>query len=111
MTIRPVCGAVYSRGDDQVALRCTYIAGHHDRETGVATPHSWDGIRCLDLADQTRVDYTPQAVQAFLDSMTRGEMDAYIEAILAVAHNRKRAQRGVAGFTHQTLPGQPGVNG
>ena len=45
-----------------------------------------------------KVDYTPQAVQAFLDSMARGEMDNYIEAILAVGHNRKRAKRGTAGF-------------
>lgn len=91
MSPRPICGALYRRtnGDE---LRCTFPARH-----GVSE-HSWAGIRCADIEDAEKTDYTPQAVQAFLDSMARGEMDDYIEAILAVGHNRKRAKRGVAGF-------------
>lgn len=91
MSLPPVCDEQYQRPDGTL-LFCTYprlIA--HDT-------HSWQRVKVAD--DATRVDYTPQAVQAYLDSITRGEMDAYLEAILAVTHNRKRAQRGVAGFTH-----------
>jgi hypothetical protein len=83
-----VCRALYVRPDN-MALYCTFPLNH-----GVSE-HSWAGIRC---ADTEKVDYTPQAVQAYLDSMTRGDMDAYLEAILAVAHSRKRAIRGTPGF-------------
>lgn len=96
MSVRLACDALYTRPDGY-AMHCTYVKGH---TTGAMPDHSWFGIRCLDIAEAEKVDYTPAAVQAFLDSMTRGEMDLYIEAILAVAHNRKRAQRGTAGFTH-----------
>lgn len=87
----PVCGVTYTRpnGND---LICTFVRGH------IQSDHSWLAIRCADIADAEKIDYTPQAVQAFLDSMTRGDMDAYLEAILAVAHNRKRAIRGTPGF-------------
>ena len=92
--MRSICGVTYTRpnGND---LACTFVRGH---TTGAQPDHSWFGIRCLDIAEAEKVDYTPQAVQAFLDSMARGEMDNYIEAILAVGHNRKRAKRGTAGF-------------
>lgn len=93
-----VCDAMYERPGNirPLVLHCTFPAGHENRNA-LPTEHSWDAIRCADIAD-TRVDYTPQAVRAYLDSITRGEMDAYLEAILAVAHNRKRAIRGTPGF-------------
>lgn len=95
--MRAICRSLYERPDGSV-LRCTFPSGHD----GVGQPkpdHSWLSIKCMDAVDAAPpVDYTPQAVQAYLDSVTRGEMDAYLEAILAVAHSRKRAIRGVAGF-------------
>lgn len=35
------------------------------------------------------------ALQPFLDAITNGEFDDDLEAILAAAHGRKRAKRGV----------------
>ena len=89
----PVCGAMYIRQTPtgSMPMACTYF--EHDGD------HSWEAVREAD-AVTTRVDYSPTAVQAFLDSITRGEMDPYIEAILAVGHNRKRALRNVVGFGH-----------
>lgn len=98
VTPTPVCRAPYVRPDGQ-RMSCTYPRGH-ENFNALPNEHSWDVIHCADItaAAEAKVDYTPQAVQAFLDSMARGEMDNYIEAILAVGHNRKRAKRGTAGF-------------
>jgi len=92
VTPTPVCRNVYDRPNG-VRLYCTYVRNHSGE-------CSWNVIYHRDVAAaaDVKVDYTPQAVQAFLDSMARGEMDNYIEAILAVGHNRKRAKRGTAGF-------------
>lgn len=88
----PVCRNPYDRPNG-VRLTCTFVRNHADT-------CSWNDIRCRDLTEaaDTKVDYTPAAVQAFLDSITRGDMDLYLEAILAVTHNRKRAMRGTPGF-------------
>lgn len=97
MSVRLICDAPYVRPDGTI-VRCTYLDGHN--RSGSATDHSWVTAMRQDAIDAApKIDYTPQAVQAFLDSMTRGEMDPYLEAILAVGHNRKRTIRGTPGFT------------
>lgn len=90
---RPLCGIGYERPDGSL-VRCTYLAGHPDP----ATRCSWFGVKAQDDADQDRTDYTPQAVQAVLDAVVGGDLDPYIEAILAAGHTRKRMLRGERGF-------------
>lgn len=85
----PLCGIGYARPDGSV-VRCTYLAGHPNPMGRC----SWFGVRAQDEADAERHDYTPQAVQALLDGMLAGDLDEYIEAILAAGHTRKRAKRG-----------------
>ena len=38
------------------------------------------------------------AVHDFVEAIEHGELDSWLEAILAAGHNRKRALRGVRGF-------------
>jgi hypothetical protein len=101
------CDATYERPTvtRPRILHCTYPRGHENR-AGQPAEHSWWSIQCADLSEAAaaKIDYTPQAVQAFLDSITRGEMDLYLEAVLAVAHNRKRARHGTAGFRDRSNP-------
>lgn len=79
-------------------LFCQYIAGHPN------TRHSFHAVETSDASDlqdlivqhaNVRDDSAPAGVQAFLDSINRGDMDAYLEALLAASHSRKRALRGV----------------
>jgi len=91
----PICNSPYVRPDEST-LRCTYLDAHPSEH------HSWWAAQCQDEidAESAAIDYTPTAVQAFLDAMSDGEVDPYLEAILAVGHNRKRALRNVIGFGH-----------
>jgi len=86
-----LCGIGYQRPDGSV-VRCTYIAGHPD----VMERCSWFGVKAQDEADSEsgNHDYTPQVIQALLDAMLAGDLDPYIEAVLAAGHTRKRALRG-----------------
>jgi hypothetical protein len=107
-----VCGQGYDhptgydprRGEEATtAVYCTYIAGHTSK-------HSWETLKVQDEADAEARDQrermrgighddeTPSDVQALLDAITNGHADPYLEAILAVTHNRKRALRGTRGF-------------
>jgi hypothetical protein len=90
-----LCSVPYLR-PDETTVRCTYLKDHPNER------HSWWAVQCQDEVDAetAAIDYTPTAVQALLDAITRGEVDPYIEAILAVGHNRKRALRNVIGFGH-----------
>lgn len=90
----PACRNPYDRPNGG-RLCCTFVRNHSGE-------CSWYDIYRRDVAEEAdKVDYTPAAVQAFLDSIVRGEMDLYLEAILAVAHNRKRARRGTPGFINR----------
>lgn len=102
------CKAVYERqvpwadADIKTPIQCTYIEGHDN--SPVASHHSWNTLKVQDECDReaaaatAAVDYTPVAVQALLDGLFNGDLDPYIEAILAAGHSRKRARRGVLGF-------------
>lgn len=101
------CEAKYLRkyidpdGDRAVVqVRCTFIEGH-------SAKHSFETLRSQDEAEQEQAeairgigcdDETPGDVKALLDAITAGNADPYLEAILAVTHNRKRALRGTRGF-------------
>lgn len=91
MKVAPLCGALYTR-PDQTVLRCTYLANHPIER------HSWWTVQAQDDVEVDKTDYTPTAVQAFIDAIDRGVLDEYIEAILAAGHHRKLARRGVIGF-------------
>ena len=86
------CGAIYNRqyrDGSSSPLTCQYIEGHDTAR------HSWSTIREQDDYVDTQGDDTPQEVQVFLDAINDGRADAYLEAILAAAHSRKRSLRGV----------------
>jgi hypothetical protein len=89
-----LCEQPYTRSDGRVIL-CTFRHGHLSTAEA-STPHSWTWLRDAERA--LRQDDTPSDVQAILDAITAGRADPYLEAILAVTHNRKRALRGVRGF-------------
>jgi len=86
-----LCGMGYQRPDGSV-VRCTYIAGHPDPMDRC----SWFGVKAQDEVDAEKgdTDYTPTVIQALLDAMLAGDLDPYIEAVLAAGHTRKRALRG-----------------
>lgn len=93
--IASLCRVRYTRPDGSV-ITCTYLDGHPIER------HSWFTVQVQDEADAEAavIDYTPTAVQALLDGMAEGQLDAYLEAILAVGHTRKRTLRGVQHTFH-----------
>lgn len=85
------CGQIYvppvagSKG-----YACTFLEDHpSERHSWFALKETYDSMA---LAQED--DETPQEVQVFLDAISEGRADAYLEAILAGAHARKRALRG-----------------
>ena len=87
----PQCGEVYARPNGD-RVQCTYLVDHP------VDKHSWYAMQAQDEAEAGVNDYTPQAVQLFLDAILEGRLDPYIEAILATGHSRKLVLRGVRGF-------------
>lgn len=87
------CEATYTRVvDGEVQhVRCTYISEHKAR-------HSWMTLQAQDELSQNVVQIDRPLMTTVLSSIHDGEYDAYLEAILAVAHERKRALRGVRTF-------------
>lgn len=97
-----VCPATYER-PNLMKVRCTYIEGHESE-------HSFRTLQLQDTCDQEREraltdpgaeDDLPSDVAAILENITDGRADPYLEAILAVTHNRKKALRNVPGFRRQ----------
>lgn len=96
-----LCNEVYSRPSGY-SVRCTYIEGHPGHK------HSWEALKVQDEADAEQEremvgiighdDKTPEDVRALLDAIAAGNADPYLEAILAVTHNRKRYLRRTPGF-------------
>lgn len=101
-----ICGRRYERPDELGGgvVVCTYIKEHPAR-------HSWWTLRTQDEVDVETMKAAAQAVltdpplldvsedvKAFLVRVVEGEMDRYLEAILAVTHNRKRERRKTPGF-------------
>lgn len=92
-----MCGVSYERparlGGDR--LTCQFLPDHKTR-------HSWFARSMQDVVDAEHVgrigDDTPPEVKVLLDNITCGRADPYLEAILAVTHNRKRHLRGTPGF-------------
>lgn len=94
-TVMPrICEEPYRRPDSSVVF-CSFREGHLDADEA-STPHSWTWLK--DADKEVARDDTPSDVRAILDAITRGAADPYLEAILAVTHNRKRALRGTRGF-------------
>jgi hypothetical protein len=95
-----VCPEVYTR-PDLMKVRCTYIRGH-------AAEHSFRTLQVQDRCDAERERALaepdgdlPADVEAILENITEGRADPYLEAILAVTHNRKKALRNVPGFVRR----------
>jgi hypothetical protein len=89
-----MCREMYDRGGEMIP--CTYVRGH-------PTPrHSWETLRLQDAADKAVHTFSmkgvPSDVEALLVNINHGNADAYLEVILAVTHNRKRALRNTPGF-------------
>ena len=82
-----MCPTGYVRPNGDV-VPCTYLVGH-------TAEHSW---RTLRLSDEQAVvaggQYDIQ-VAALLEAVACGDLDRYLEAILAGCHARKRARRDV----------------
>lgn len=84
-----MCDAVYVR--DGSNIPCTYIIDHPTER------HSWQSLLDQDEADKESgagLDYTPVVLQALIDGIMAGDLDEYVEDILAAGHFRKRARRG-----------------
>lgn len=91
-----LCGAKYRRPDGTF-LACQYLAQHPTDN------HSWFAVQAQDDADRETdrakpFDYTPAIVRNILGAIAAGDLDLYLEALLAVAHNRKRTLRNTWGF-------------
>jgi hypothetical protein len=96
-----MCKQPYERkwpGEDGIAdlIPCTYIEGHAKAEVPGSERHSWETLRVQDEYDReaAKTDYTPVAIQNVIDGLLEGELDVYLEAILAAGHARKRMRRG-----------------
>ena len=91
-----MCDAPYTRPSG-LMIRCTYLRDHPTER------HSWFAVQCQDSADRepkprADIDYGPAAIRSFLGAIARGDVDIYLEAILAITHERKRTLRGVRTF-------------
>lgn len=96
-----LCRADYRRPNGSL-LMCQFLLDHP------AEHHSWWTLSVADAAAAeakaqreavaATLDTTPVGVQALLDALTTGKYDQWLEALLAVAHGRKRALRGTPGF-------------
>lgn len=95
--MRDMCAEPYQRPEKLGGelLWCHFLPDHNSR-------HSWYARNMQDVADAERLrsisDDTPADVRVLLDNITCGRADTYLEAILAVTHNRKRHLRGTPGF-------------
>ena len=105
ITPAPLCGETYQRLS--VILHCHYLKGHPKEQ------HSWFAVQCQDESDMADAAAKKAAREATFNSdcpteishaLTRiaeGSWDEWLEKVLAVGHDRKRARRGVKGFTNQ----------
>jgi len=82
------CEVRYVRPSGE-SVRCTYLADH-PRLT-----HSFETMRLQDEADAVKGGQYATQVGALLEAIACGDLDPYLEAILAGAHGRKRARRGI----------------
>lgn len=100
------CGAEYQRYPSEAIITCQFLRGHVPTNV-----HSWQRLAEAEGVQRDQDmratqgpkgvgcdDDTPDDVRALLDAITQGNADPYLEAILAVTHNRKRALRGTRGF-------------
>lgn len=86
-----MCGETYTRPGVRITVRCTYLLGH-------ASPtHSWRTLKLQDEEDAVSASAGQYDVQvaALLEAVACGDLDRYLEAILAGCHARKRARREV----------------
>lgn len=79
-----VCRTTYATGPGKPALACTFRAGHDGH-------HSWRWLQ-REMEAERRA---PSDIEVLIGNIAEGKADAYLEAILAAAHGRKRALRGV----------------
>ena len=88
-----MCGTTYLRPDGR-QVPCTFISGH-------TAEHSWRTLRLEDEQEVVRTSQYDSQVGVLLESIARGDLDFYLEAILAGCHERKRVRRG------SWVPGAP----
>ena len=104
-TTEEMCGETYTRppklfpSDGLVPrIPCTFIENH-------GANHSWFALKISDdvaLERLREVQVTlPASVQKLVDAIDRGDHDTYIEILLQRLHDRKRALRGVPGFSRR----------
>lgn len=98
--IAPMCLVPYERPTviGGGIYRCQYLAGHPSDRHSWYTLKTTDDVSLEALAAPVETDPTPYTVQQVLDAITAGELDEYIEAILSVAHTRKRVRSNRRGF-------------
>ena len=82
-----MCPTGYVRPDHSV-VPCTYIAGH-------SAEHSWRTLKLSDEQEAVAGGQYDIQVAALLEAVACGDLDRYLEAILAGCHARKRARRDV----------------
>lgn len=116
MSFPTQCPATYSRSlpgaGAPTYVRCTYIEGH------TSDRHSYETLKVEDDVERDRLRAERAAAAAAAASATRppiatdlppllaellrgvdaGDLDDYLELLLAAGHTRKLARRGVAGF-------------
>lgn len=86
-----------------VPIPCTFIEGHGANHSFFALEHE-DAIALEELRARKRQEkeelahQLPYEVQQILNGFDDGQLDPYIEIILARGHDRKRFLRGVPGF-------------
>lgn len=83
-----ICKAVYHN------VRCTFRLGHHQGTD--ATPHSFYWIQREDEdAAAAKEAQANDPISVLIENIAAGRADDCLEAILAAAHGRKRAMRGL----------------
>ncbi len=82
-----MCGAEYTR-PTSMAVTCTFLYGH-------TAEHSWRTLKLQDEQDAVVTGQYDLQIGLLLESVACGDLDRYLEAILAGCHARKRARRDV----------------
>jgi hypothetical protein len=82
-----MCGATYLRPNG-TTVPCSFLTGH-------TAEHSWRTLRLQDEQESVVPGQLDLQVGLFLEAVACGDLDIYLEAILAGCHERKRTKRGV----------------
>lgn len=89
--MQPICREAYQRPDGTILI-CSYLDGHPNPN------HSWFAAKVQDDYEKAEQVDLPSDVETLVTNIQAGKADPYLEIILSVCHNRKRALRNVPGF-------------